>query len=324
MTGFLNWVKKNKFVLFLLAVFLVYSWWRDNSIGGINNFSSRNSYSDVVGNSMLGVSSPLSFSTANYESKRTTSMAEVAPPTDTSSRMTVQNGSISLLVKDVNNTQKQISEKVKSIGGYVVNSDVTRPTEQPYGNMTIRVPSEKLEEVFGFLRGLGMKITSESISGYDVTDQYEDLETRLTYLQRSLAQIQAIQDQAKTYDEILSGTREVISLQQQIDSLKGRQLYLEQTAKLALVNITMSTDELALPYAPDANFRPNVIFKLAVRSLMSTLQNLGKLAIWVAVYSVIWAPVVIIWLIVKRNRKSQNKSDGSIKKNSTERMMAEN
>jgi len=101
----------------------------------------------------------------------------------------------------------------------------------------------------------------------------------------------------------LTVQRELISLQNQIDSLKGQQKYLEQTAQLAKVTIYLSSDEMALPYAPSATFRPDVIFKLAVRSLVGALRGVATLAIWIIVFGVIWVPVLVIIIFIKRLRK---------------------
>ena len=75
---------------------------------------------------------------------------------------------------------------------------------------------------------------------------------------------------------------------------------------MSKITLYLSTDELSLPYTPDTKFRPNVVFKLAVRSLLDTLRAIAEALIWVGVYSAIWLPVVIIYLIVKRIRKSRD------------------
>ncbi len=75
---------------------------------------------------------------------------------------------------------------------------------------------------------------------------------------------------------------------------------LEQNAKLAKLTIYLSTDEIALPYAPSETFRPTVVFKLAVRSLVGSLRDIATLAIWVVVYSVIWIPALILFKFIKR------------------------
>jgi len=102
--------------------------------------------------------------------------------------------------------------------------------------------------------------------------------------------------------------RELTSLQTQIDSLKGRREYLEKTAKLAKVTIYLSTDEWALPYRPQEAFRPKVIFKQAVRSLVKTVRGVAKLAIWLAVYLPIWGGILLIIFVVKWLQKRKKRT----------------
>ena len=108
-------------------------------------------------------------------------------------------------------------------------------------------------------------------------------------------------DKATRIEDLLNVQQQLVSLQQQIDSVKGQQKYYEQSAKLSLVNVYLSTDELALPYAPTNEWRPTVVFKEAVRSLIAHFRSLGSLLIWGVVYLPILIPVgLIIWYLKKR------------------------
>jgi hypothetical protein len=148
-------------------------------------------------------------------------------------------------------------------------------------------------------------VVDENVSGRDVTDQYVDLEARLTTLNKTKAKFEEILDRATQVQDLLNVQRELINLQSQIDSIKGQQQYLSQSAKLSKVTVYLSTDEFALPYSPGQPWRPNVVFKLAVRSLVSTLRGAGTAAIWIGVYSPIWAPILaVIWVIKKKTSKS--------------------
>ena len=120
-----------------------------------------------------------------------------------------------------------------------------------------------------------------------------------------------IRDKATEVEDLLKVQQHLTTIQNQIDNYKGRQKYLEQTAKFSKITIDLSTDELALPYAPPKGFRPNVIFKYAVRALLGTLAGIGEKAIWIMVYVVIWGPILlaIIWYRRKvRKTKSEQES----------------
>jgi len=147
-----------------------------------------------------------------------------------------------------------------------------------------------------------VKVVSESISGRDVTDQYVDLDARLQVLLKTKSKFEQILDQAVEVKDLLNVQRELTSLQSQIDSVKGQQKYLEQSAKLSKITAYLSTDELSLPYAPTKAWRPQVVFKTAVRSLISNFRSLGNLIIWSAVYLPLLIPLIFLIRFIKKKQ----------------------
>jgi hypothetical protein len=231
-----------------------------------------------------------------------------AAPVAQADRIVVEETSMSLVVLKVKETSDKISELAKTAGGYMVSTNISQPEEAPFASVVVRIPAEKVKSTIEEYRKLSIKVTSENVIGTDVTDQYVDLEARLKTLETTKTKFQEIMTRATIIQDILTVQRELINLQDQIDSLKGRQKYLEQTAALSKVTIYLSSDELALPYAPSEAFRPNVIFKLAVRSMTGALRGIAEKLIWIVVFSVIWVPVLIGIVLFRRWNKKRKTS----------------
>jgi len=227
-----------------------------------------------------------------------TSSNEYASQTDTANRLVVQESNLSLLVKNVVDVRNRILEFTKSKGGYMVSSSVSNPQDAPTSTVIVRIPSAKLQEALDYFHSLSIKVVSENLYGTDVTDQYVDIETRIAQLERTKTRLESLLDQASQITEITNLTQQVLNYQNQIDNLKGQQQSLEKNAELSKLTIYLSTDEIALPYAPSETFRPG--FKLAVRSLVRSLRGLATMAIWLLVYSVIWLPALVLVIIIKR------------------------
>ena len=223
-------------------------------------------------------------------------------PTDSSDRMVIKESTISLMVKDVAGSIKNIQTLAERSGGYLINSHLSKPQESGSGSISVRVPESKLTDTLAEFRKAGLRVVDEYISGNDVTDQYVDLEARLATLNKTKAKFEQILDQAVQVQDLLNVQRELVNLQQQIDSIKGQQQYLAQSAKLSKVTVYLSTDEFSLPYSPADPWRPNVVFKLAVRSLVMNLRNIGSALIWTGVYSPVWAPILLIILLLRRKK----------------------
>jgi len=276
----IQFVKNNWKYLVLIAIIVVLLGKNTNrrSLLPIAGGGSYESVSDMTVSSKMAAPMAMSEST----------------PTDTSDRLVIQDTSLSLVVKNVSQSIGEIENQAQSFGGYMVDTHLSRPEEGGSGHITLRVPEDKRSEALASFRNLAVKIVSESVYGHDVTDEYVDLESRLEVLYQTKAKFQEIMAKAYQVADLLNVQRELINLQQQIDSIKGQQKYYEQSAKLSKITIYLSTDELSLPYAPTDAWRPAVIFKTAVRSLMLHLRQFGTVVIWLLVYSPIIIPAILI------------------------------
>lgn len=223
-------------------------------------------------------------------------------PSESANRLIIQDTSLSLQVKDVSRQIKSIEDSTKQLGGFLVDSNLSKPEGAASGSITVRVPEAKRAEALEVFKKDAVKVVSESIHGTDVTDQYVDLEAQLTILNKTKAKFEEILDKAYNVSDLMNVQQQLINLQSQIDSVKGQQKYYEQSAKLSKVTIYLSTDELALPYAPTNEWRPAVVFKEAVRSLISNIRGLGNLLIWGVVYSPFIIIAVLVYAWYKRRK----------------------
>jgi len=308
----IEWVKHNKF---LTVVLLVVSYFLLNLVNiffGADTLS-LDAPSMTKQNEGVGLS-PLAGAPVSGIGR--IGVPDIYPPTDYSpqpdvkDRLVVQESNLSLLVEDVTDIRNKIVSYAQQKGGYMVSSNVSNPQDAPTATVVVRVPSKDLEEALDYFHSLSVKVVSENLVGQDVTDQYVDIDTRIAQLERTKARLETILDQATQITEITNLTQQILNYQNQIDALKGQQDALEKNAQLAKLTIYLSTDEIALPYQPSETFRPGVIFKLAVRSLVGTLRGMATLGIWVGVYAVIWLPALILFVLLRRwlkKRKSQPK-----------------
>ena len=300
----LTWIKANKLatVLLVTVAYLVLA--QSRSYMNVRNTAQYDTATFMQSDS-VGVASKMAGGTVASSRNMSPTFQEAAPAPDVANRMVVTNSQLSLVVKNVNAGITAVKTYVQSIGGYMVNSTINRPEEGGTGTITVRIPSDKLDEALEQLKGQAVKVVSENMDGQDVTDQYVDNDARMAILVANKARFEEIMKSATAIEDILEVQNQIFNLQSQIDSIKGQQKYLEQTAKMSLVTLYLSTDELSLPYAPSNAWRPAVIFKTAVRSLVSTVQGFGSFLIWLGVYAIVWLPIVLIVLfLARRNRKA--------------------
>ena len=293
----INFIKKNWIIFVLVLIILFLTKDKLSPLG----LSSSRFFTKNISSPMMTEEYMASDSVGMASTKLSYSRNAVAP-SENPDRLIIQDTNLSLQVKDVSKTISDVLTVTQKLGGFLINSSLTRPQGAASGNISVRVPEEKRPEALDLFKKLAVKVVSESVYGNDVTDQYVDLESRLEVLNKTKIKYEEILQKAEKVTDIMSVQEQLTYLQNQIDNLKGQQKYYEQSAKLSKVVIYLSTDELALPYAPTNEWRPTVIFKNAVRSLVGIFRGLGSLIIYVVVFIPIIIPIILVIRYINRKR----------------------
>lgn len=284
----INFAKRNWLLIVVILVAFVYM---GNKNKGIPITGGGMTYDSTTAIDSIGLTSP--------QSSKMMIGRKVAP-SDSANRIVIQDTSLSLQVDDVDKKIKEINNVVSELGGFLINSNLSKPDGVGSGSISVRVPESKRAEAMELFKGMAVKVVSENISGTDVTDQYTDLQAQLEVLQKTKVKFEDILNSAVRVEDLMNVQQQLISIQQQIDSVKGQQKYFEQSAKLSKITIYLSTDDLALPYAPTNEWRPAVVFKDAVRSLLLSLRSLGNILIWAVVFSPVWVTAIFVVRFAKK------------------------
>ncbi len=226
---------------------------------------------------------------------------------ETSQRLIVRTANLSIVVKDTNEALRQISALATQMDGFVVTSHTSRVDQATRGSITIRVPAERFDDALQQIEALATDVETRDIRGQDVTEQYVDLQSRLRNLEATEAQLQKIMQRADKIEDVLNVYRQLSETRSQIEQVKGRIQFLEQSAALSSITVDLIPDELAQPIAV-GGWRPTGTARNALQALVRTLQGLADIAIWLALYVlpilvVLAVPIVIIVVIVRRLRR---------------------
>jgi len=168
---------------------------------------------------------------------------EVPTPDEGSSRV-VKSGSISLVVGDkkVSSTLTAVQRAAKAQGGYISASSSDEYGDTPSGEVTIRVPVARFENLVAAVRGLNAKVRTASTSGKDVTAQFADVESQLRTLKATRERFLLILGKANTIGEILTVQQRVDSVTGQIDRLEGQRKLLASQSDLSTLAVSVSEE----------------------------------------------------------------------------------
>lgn len=194
----------------------------------------------------------------------------------------IKTGFLDLTVDDVQETVSKASALAAGAGGYVQESDVSeREDGTRFGNLAVRVPSERFETTMAELKTYATAVNTESSQGQDVTEEFTDLEAQLRNAKAQEEEYLRILGQAETVEEILMVQSYLSSARYTIESLEGRIQYLENRTSYSTISIVMS-EETAVSI-PTKDFRLGSTARDAGRALVVILQNLAAALVWIVV-----------------------------------------
>jgi len=225
-------------------------------------------------------------------------------------RLIIRTARMSIVATDTEETLDAIAAMANNSGGWVVSSEVYQSGgDAKTGYIQIRIPSEGFQSVLDAIAGLATEVNSISTSGQDVTEEFVDLDARLGNLEATAARLRTFLEESQTVEEALAVNIELSRVEGEIEALKGRMQFLQQSAAFSSINVNITPDALAQPIQV-AGWQPTGVAKEAVQALINMLQLLANAAIWLVVFAlpvllVIAIPfVLIIWLIRRlRNRE---------------------
>ncbi len=151
-------------------------------------------------------------------------------------RIIVRTVDMGIVVDDVAESVDAIGSVAQEMGGWLVSSS---RAEEHRGFVSVRVPAERLEETILRLRAMAQDVKSEITSSRDVTDEYYDIQARLTNLEATEGALIKLLDRAEKVEDALSIQESLSRVQEDIERLQGRIKLLEQTAAYSLINVSL-------------------------------------------------------------------------------------
>ncbi|MEJ5239957.1 MAG: DUF4349 domain-containing protein [Anaerolineales bacterium] len=242
-------------------------------------------------------------------------------------RLVIQNVNMTLVVSDVEKKMAEIARLAEEMGGFVVSSNIYKVTtpagqEAPQGNITVRVPAERLDEALGRIKEQTIEVRGESRHGQDVTREYVDLKSRLRNLEAAEEQLVEIMQKAEKTEDVMNVFNQLVMIREQIEQVKGQIQYYEESAALSAISVELIAEETVKPLEI-GGWKPKGVARDALQNLIYFLQGFVNFLInfflwylWVFLLAValpLWVLYRLGRFFFKRWRKSAaaSKSEAS-------------
>lgn len=224
----------------------------------------------------------------------------------------IYNGNININVNDIEQATTNIEQVVKGAGGFLLNSTRTENDNRFFVSYQFKIPVDGLHSVMEEIEALELgMVTYNNIDGRDVTEEYQDISSRLKAKRVYEERLLDLFAQADKTEDLLRIANDLSKVQEEIESLEGRKNYLAYHAD----NSTLSVElyQYKDQVSPAASS-----WTKAIEGLKITIQKIGNGLVNFFIWLVSYLPIILIigligattwFLLRKRNKKRREISE---------------
>ena len=218
-------------------------------------------------------------------------------------RKLIKNGSMTLVVDNLEQSRSKVLAMIEKHGGYCANEQYSSWEHSSSYNLTVRVPCDNFDGFVVELEASNGKMESKSMYINDVTSEYIDLETRLDTKRSYLKRYKELLKSAKSVQEIVSIEDKIRSLEEEIDSTVGQLKYLSNQVDYSTLHLNLRHD--------DANYDPHhpehsqSVGQRLWQSLQGGFRGLVDCLFFLVRIWPAWIAILLIFWFIRKKRKSQ-------------------
>jgi len=227
--------------------------------------------------------------------------------TDTQ-RLVVQTAELTIVVKDVKTRVGDIKKMAETMGGNIVSVNIGQTyapdgTQQPDAQIVIRVPQDQLGTALDQIKKDTVDVQNETQTGVDITNQYVDLQSRLTAKEAAADQLTKIMQNATKTQDVLDVYQQLQQVDSDIEVLKGQIKYDEEASQLSAITIHVVAEQTIKPIEV-GGWKPQGVARDAIQNLVYFWQGFVSFLIWFFLYLLpvlitIAIPFFVLFLILR-------------------------
>ena len=222
-------------------------------------------------------------------------------------RMVVKTAELGVRAGDVRGSAEEARRVAERFGGEVLSSRVYAGSGPVSADLVLSVPSGEFEAALEELRGLGDRVTTDTVEGQDVTEEFVDLESRERNLLAAETSLLALYDRAESVEDTLTVERELTNIRGQIEEVQGRIQYLER--RTATSEIILHLEPIPHAPPPQKTWSPSTVATRSWEASLGVLQAAATAFISAAVFCWWLVPPLAAGLLLWRRSGVANRAD---------------
>ncbi len=187
---------------------------------------------------------------ARLSDQDTAAPGEASLPVETVRKKIIRDGRMGIKTNDLEAAKARVDSLVKSHGGYYSRESLNNSDYETSYMLSIRIPSAAFDRFIAGVESADGEVMYKEVASRDVTDQFIDLETRLTNKQEYLGRYRELLKKAANVKEILEIEEKIRLLEEEIESVTGRLKYLGDQVDYSTLELTL-TRHKGFKYSPD-------------------------------------------------------------------------
>jgi len=161
-----------------------------------------------------------------------------SPENETSGDLIMKRAAVRFQVENVEANTKNIEQLVAKHKGLIARQNMSTAAEEISNDIIIRVPSSRFEALLVDLVKESKFLDYKRIGSENVTEEYEDIQTRLkTKKEVRDRYIEILKTKAKTVEDILTAEEHIRVLQEEIEAKEGRLNYLKSRVSMSEISL---------------------------------------------------------------------------------------
>ena len=221
--------------------------------------------------------------------------AAESPEVQDVQRKLIKNVNLDVETETLDDLLKTVEEKTERLAGYIEES-YTYNGSSYYGggtrnaSMTIRIPSERLEEFLSSISEVS-NVISRNDSVTDVTLQYVDLESHKEALLTEQTRLLELLEQAENVEDIITIESRLSEVRYQLESMESQLRTLDNQVSYSTVYLYINEVEKLTPVKEQS------IGEKISTGFVNSLWNVGNGLVDLGIGLIIYLPYIVLWAV---------------------------
>ncbi|MBT9152790.1 MAG: hypothetical protein DDT35_01013 [Firmicutes bacterium] len=170
-----------------------------------------------------------------------TDAMRLAAPSVVVDRKVVTHSQLAVTVPKLDAAQLRVLEIVTALGGYVQSANFNSHPENQFWAFIVRIPSDQAAEAMQSFSALGT-LDSSSTNRQDVTEEFIDLEARLSVMRQEETRLLELLRRANTIDDFLKVESHLTRVRTEIEQTTGRLKFLTHSVDMATLSLRLTPE----------------------------------------------------------------------------------